>query len=99
EGQVADLAPGADGAALRLQQDLQDVCRLVSLAPRPVAARPRPRIPRKIRVRTSRAVRERADVRRQRAPQLVNPRRDQLEVRSVFQARILADLLVVFLPR
>ena len=41
------------------------------------------------------AVGKGADVVRDRAAKLVDPRSDQLEVGAVFQARVLADLLVV----
>src|SRR5205807_5078250 len=81
EGQVADLAPGADGAALGLQQHGQDLGR------RGVAGQ--------VGVGTAGAVGEVADVPGNAAAQLVDAGRDQLEVGPVFQPGVLADLLVV----
>src|SRR4051794_33851978 len=94
EREAADLRPRADRASLGLQQDLEDgrSGRPAAVCGRGLLAVARSR---QVGIRAAGAVGEVADVVRDRAAELEDARRDQLEVRAVLQACVFADLLVV----
>lgn len=85
ERHVADLDPAADRAPLGLEQQREDVDGRRRIG--------------QLRRGASGLIVERGQIVRQFAAQFVNSRDDQFPVRAIFQACVLANLLVVFVAR
>src|SRR5205814_9677278 len=98
QGEVADLGPCANRAPLGLEENLEDRRRAgVGKDLVPPSGALTILGARKVGIRATGTIGERADVVGNRPAELVDPRRDELEVGPVLQARVLANLLVVLL--